>query len=61
MCTEAKVAELSSWPMSLIFKVLTIINWLKKQPINQVPSTEWTMIYSKVLMSCGCHSFPKPV
>ena len=34
---------------------------LKKQPVNQVLSTERTIIYSKVLMSCGCHSFPKPV
>ena len=36
-------------------------DWLKKQPVNQVPSTEWTIIYSKVVMSCGCHSFSKPV
>ena len=34
---------------------------LKKQPVNQVLSTERTIIYSKVVMSCGCHSFPKPV
>ena len=34
--------------------------WLvEKQPVNQVPSTELTIIYSKAVMSCGCHSSPK--
>ena len=36
-------------------------DWLNKQPVNQVPSTEHTLIYSKVVMLCGCHSLPKPV
>ena len=34
--------------------------WLKKQPVNQVLSSERTKIYSKVVM-CGCPSFYKPV
>ena len=33
----------------------------QKQLLNQVPSTELTIIFSKVVMSCGCPSFPKPV
>ena len=37
-----------------------LIGW-KKQPVNQVPSTEWTVIYSKVVILCSCHSFSKPV
>ena len=36
-------------------------DWLKKQPVNQVPSTEQTIICSRVDVSCGCHSFSKPV
>ena len=35
-------------------------DWLKKEPVIQVPSTERT-IYSKVVVQCGCHSFPKRV
>ena len=27
---------------------------------NKVPPTEPTIIYAKVVVSCGCHSFPKP-
>ena len=36
-------------------------DWLRKQPVIQVPSTERTIIYSKVVVQCGCHSFPKRV
>ena len=28
--------------------------WLRKQPVNQVPSTKLSMIYSKVVVLCGC-------
>ena len=31
-------------------------DWLKKQPVNQVHLTEWTIIYRKVVMSCVCQS-----
>ena len=35
--------------------------WLvEKQPVDHIPSTEQTIIYPKVVMSCGCHSLPKP-
>ena len=44
-----------------VTSVMEYFDWLKK-PVNQVPSlTELTIIYSKVVVTCGCHSFPKPV
>ena len=36
-------------------------DWLKEQPVNEVPSTERTLMYSKTVMLCVCHSFSKPV
>ena len=41
--------------------VVEYFDWLKKQPVDQVSSTKLTIIYSKVVMSCGCFSFSKPV
>ena len=34
---------------------------LVEKPVNQVPSTERTRIYSKVVVSFGSHAFLKPV
>ena len=39
-----------------VMSVVEYFDWLKKKPVNQVPWTEWTIIYSKVVMLCGCHS-----
>ena len=36
-------------------------DWSKKQPVNELHSTELTIIYSNVIVSRGCNSFPKPV
>ena len=33
-------------------------DWLKKQPANQVPSIELTIMYSGIVVSCGCHRTP---
>ena len=41
--------------------VKSVFGLLETQPVNQVPSTEQTIIYSNVVVSCSCHSFPKPV
>ena len=32
--------------------VVQYFDWLKKQPVNQVPSTEPTIIYSQIVVSC---------
>ena len=44
------------WSMT---SVVEYFDWLKKQPVNQAPSTKLTIIYSKVVVLCGCHNFPK--
>ena len=33
-----------------VMSVVEYFDWLKKQPVNQVPSTEPTIIYSKIVV-----------
>ena len=44
--------------MWCVTSVVEYFDWLKKQPVSQVPSTELLIIYS---CHASCHSFPKPV
>ena len=50
-----------SWHDTWCMTSVEYFDWLIKQPVNQVPPIEPTVIYSKVVVSCGCHSFPKPL
>ena len=50
--TKRKLARRAAWHV-VRNEVSILIGWKKQQPVNQVPSTEWTIIYSKVVMSCG--------
>ena len=47
--------------MLCTMSVMAYFDWLKEQPVNEVPSTEQTLMYSKTVMLCVCHSFFKPV